>query len=138
MVVITWFMLCRSTLTLINNHELTSILPSEKIDIRWFFTVQLDLALRVVWTTLNEEYDPLYNYTYDESTLIASKGDLIVLDDAEEKRKDDEWKAIKYRDERRLQYPDIGDQLDDLYKKGAFSDEMAAKIKAVKDNNPKP
>ena len=92
----------------------------------------------VVWTTLNEEYDPLYNYTYDESTLIASKGDLIVLDDAEEKRKDDEWKAIKYRDERRLQYPDIGDQLDDLYKKGAFSDEMAAKIKAVKDNNPKP
>ena len=89
----------------------------------------------VVWTTLNEEYDPLYNYTYDESTLIASKGDLIVLDDAEEKRKDDEWKTIKYRDERRSQYPDIGDQLDDLYKKGAFSDEMAAKIKAVKDNN---
>ena len=92
----------------------------------------------VVWTTLNEEYDPLYNYTYDESTLIASKGDLIVLDDAEEKRKDDEWKTIKYRDERRSQYPDIGDQLDDLYKKGAFSDDMAAKIKAVKDNNPKP
>ena len=92
----------------------------------------------VVWTTLNEEYDPLYNYTYDESTLIASKGDLIVLDDAEEKRKDDEWKTIKYRDERRSEYPDIGDQLDDLYKKGAFSDEMSAKIKAVKDNNPKP
>ena len=94
----------------------------------------------VVWTKLEEDeiYDPSYNYTYDESTLIASKGDLIVLDDAEEKRKDDEWKAIKYRDERRSQYPDIGDQLDDLYKKGAFSDEMAAKIKAVKDNNPKP
>lgn len=92
----------------------------------------------VVWTTLNEEYDPLYNYTYDESTLIATKGDLIVPDAVEEKRKDDEWKAIKYRDERRSEYPDIGDQLDDLYKKGAFSDEMAAKIKAVKDNNPKP
>ena len=92
----------------------------------------------VVWTTLNEEYDPLYNYTYDESTLIATKGDLIVPDDVEEKRKDDEWKAIKYRDERRSQYQDIGDQLDDLYKKGAFSDDMAAKIKAVKDNNPKP
>ena len=92
----------------------------------------------VVWTTLDEEYDPTYNYTYDTSTLVASKGDLIVLDAAEEKRKEDEWKAIKYRDERRSQYPDIGDQLDDLYKKGAFSDEMAAKIKAVKDNNPKP
>jgi len=91
----------------------------------------------VVWTTLDEEYDPTYNYTYDTSTLVASKGDLIVLDAAEEKRKEDEWKAIKYRDERKSQYPDIGDQLDDLYKKGAFSDEMAAKIKAVKDNNPK-
>ena len=92
----------------------------------------------VVWTTLDEEFDPMYNYTYDASTLVASKGDLIVPDAAEEKRKEDEWKAIKYRDERRSQYPDIGDQLDDLYKKGAFSDEMTAKIKAVKDNNPKP
>ena len=90
----------------------------------------------VVWTTLDEEFDPMYNYTYDASTLVASKGD--PLDAAEEKRKEDEWKAIQYRDVRRSQYPDIGDQLDDLYKKGAFSDEMAAKIKAVKDNNPKP
>ena len=92
----------------------------------------------VVWTTLDEEFDPTYNYTYDTSTLVASKGDLIVPDAAEEKRKEDEWKATQYRDERKSQYPDIGDQLDDLYKKGAFSDEMAAKIKVVKDNNPKP
>jgi hypothetical protein len=35
-------------------------------------------------------------------------------------------------------YPAIGDQLDDLYHKGAFSDEMAAKLKKVKDDNPKP
>ena len=90
----------------------------------------------VVWTTLDEEFDPMYNYTYDASTLVASKGD--PLDAAEEKRKEDEWKEVQYRDTRRSQYPDIGDQLDDLYKKGAFSDEMAAKIKAVKDNNPKP
>ena len=90
----------------------------------------------VVWTTLDEEFDPTYNYTYDASTLVASKGD--PLDTVEEKRKEDEWKAIQYRDARRSQYPDIGDQLDDLYKKGAFSDEMTAKIKAVKDNNPKP
>ena len=92
----------------------------------------------VVWTTLDEEFDPTYNYTYDTSTLVASKGDLIVPDAAEEKRKDDEWKAVQYRYTRKSQYPDIGDQLDDLYKKGAFSDEMAAKIKVVKDNNPKP
>ena len=42
-----------------------------------------------------------------------------------------------YDEIRRRTYPDIGDQLDDLYRKGAFSDEMAAKLKAVKDANPK-
>ena len=34
-------------------------------------------------------------------------------------------------------YPPIGDQLDDLYHAGVFSDGMAAKIKSVKDNFPK-
>ena len=42
-----------------------------------------------------------------------------------------------YKTQRRFSYPDIGDQLDDLYKQGAFSDEMAAKIKKVKDDIPK-
>ena len=42
-----------------------------------------------------------------------------------------------YDEIRRRTYPDIGDQLDDLYHKGAFSDDMAAKLKAVKDANPK-
>ena len=43
-----------------------------------------------------------------------------------------------YQKPRRGQYPLIGDQLDDLYKQGAFSADMAAKIKKVKDDNPKP
>ena len=42
-----------------------------------------------------------------------------------------------YDEIRRRTYPDIGDQLDDLYHKGTFSDEMAAKLQAVKDANPK-
>ena len=45
--------------------------------------------------------------------------------------------AHPYDEIRRRTYPNIGDQLDDLYHKGAFSDEMAAKLKAVKDANPK-
>jgi hypothetical protein len=49
-----------------------------------------------------------------------------------------EWDAQQYARTRRPLYPDIGDQLDDLYKKGAFSDEMSAKLKKVKDDNPKP
>ena len=42
-----------------------------------------------------------------------------------------------YGEVRKKHYPDIGDQLDDLYHKGAFSDTMAAQLKAVKDANPK-
>ena len=34
-------------------------------------------------------------------------------------------------------YPPIGDQLDALYHAGVFPDDMAAKIKSVKDNFPK-
>mgnify|MGYP004453822559 CR=1 FL=1 len=49
-----------------------------------------------------------------------------------------EKEKVRYKFERAGNYPPIGDQLDDLYKKGAFSDEMAAKIKKVKDDNPKP
>ena len=48
-----------------------------------------------------------------------------------------EVEKLDYQLKRLKEYPDIGDQLDDLYAKGAFSDEMAAKIKAVKDKYPK-
>ena len=48
-----------------------------------------------------------------------------------------EWEAQAYARTRKPLYPDIGDQLDDLYHKGAFSADMAAKIKKVKDDNPK-
>jgi basic membrane lipoprotein Med (substrate-binding protein (PBP1-ABC) superfamily) len=43
----------------------------------------------------------------------------------------------QYKRNRKPIYPNIGDQLDDLYKAGAFSDDMTAKIKAVKDKYPK-
>jgi len=58
--------------------------------------------------------------------------------DAEIKRMQDEYDAQAYARKRAVAYPEIGDQLDDLYHKGAFSDEMAAKIKKVKDDTPKP
>lgn len=45
--------------------------------------------------------------------------------------------ATAYREKRAREYPEIGDQLDDLYRKGAFSDAMAAQLKAVKDKHPK-
>ena len=48
-----------------------------------------------------------------------------------------EYDAKAYQRNRQPEYPDIGDQLDDLFKAGAFSTEMAAKIQAVKDKYPK-
>ena len=35
------------------------------------------------------------------------------------------------------QYPPIGDQLDDLFRQGAFSPEMAATLQSVKTAHPK-
>ena len=50
----------------------------------------------------------------------------------------EKWVAEeKYKDDRKADYPDIGDQLDALYHAGAFPEDMAAKLKAVKDNFPK-
>ena len=46
--------------------------------------------------------------------------------------------AVKYKTDRREEYPEIGDQLDDLFHKGAFSTEMAANLQAVKNKYPKP
>lgn len=43
-----------------------------------------------------------------------------------------------YAQRRRNAYPSTGDMLDDLFKQGAFSPEMAAKIAAVKALFPKP
>lgn len=57
--------------------------------------------------------------------------------DAEVKKLQAEYDAKAYQRSRKPEYPNIGDQLDDLYKAGAFSDDMTAKIKAVKDKYPK-
>jgi len=57
--------------------------------------------------------------------------------DAEVKRLQTEYTSQAYARNRKESYPEIGDQLDDLYHAGAFSTDMAAKLKKVKDDNPK-
>ena len=42
-----------------------------------------------------------------------------------------------YQQLRAAAYPPIGDQLDDLFRQGAFSPEMAAQLQAVKTAHPK-
>ena len=61
--------------------------------------------------------------------------------DAEElefKKEQEEYLKVKYKDDRKRAYPEIGDQLDDLFKQGAFSKEMTAKLQQVKTDHPKP
>ena len=61
--------------------------------------------------------------------------------DAEElefKKEQEEYLKVKYKDDRKRAYPEIGDQLDDLFKQGAFSKDMSDKLQQVKTDHPKP
>lgn len=48
-----------------------------------------------------------------------------------------EYDASFYQQQRRSEYPAIGDQLDALFHAGVFPPEMAAQIQAIKDKYPK-
>ena len=48
-----------------------------------------------------------------------------------------EHDAQEYARNRQAEYPPIGDQLDDLFHRSLFSDEMTAKLQTVKDTYPK-
>jgi hypothetical protein len=91
----------------------------------------------------------LWKYGSGTCDFMVRNGELIWEDNNISKPTDSElnsWElerqaeetATQYQRDRQPLYPAIGDQLDDLYHKGAFSDEMAVKIKAVKDAHPKP
>ena len=54
------------------------------------------------------------------------------------KKTEQEQAKVQYKDNRKMFYPDIGDQLDDLFKQGAFSKEMSDKLQQVKTDHPKP
>jgi len=68
---------------------------------------------------------------------------IIVDLTAEEQAEIDAMVAAKppaipeWKENRMAEYPAIGDQLDALFKAGAFPDDMAAQIQAVKDKYPK-
>jgi len=69
----------------------------------------------------------------DSNTTCPTESEI----QAEITRLQAEYDAKAYQRSRRPEYPNIGDQLDDLFKAGAFSDDMSAKIQAVKDKYPK-
>ena len=83
-----------------------------------------ELATVSVVTLSGEEVRPM---TQAEVDLHNSDCDTYEKWEAEE----------KYKDDRKADYPDIGDQLDALYHAGVFPTDMAAKIKTTKDKYPK-
>ena len=82
----------------------------------------------------NQATHAIITETWEHSDAIPTEKAILAAYD--------EWviaqAKIKYQSDRQPLYPNIGDQLDDLYKEGAFSADMTAKIKKVKDDNPKP
>ena len=77
----------------------------------------------------------------DVNTIVWENGfSGINLDTLKTKVAEVEAEDAKntHQEKRKSNYPMIGDQLDDLYKQGAFSADMSAKIKKVKDDYPKP
>lgn len=89
-----------------------------------------------VSATIKDDEDFESKYSYSLVDGFAVKGALIPIDEEEQVRLQQEWLATKYQTDRK--YPPIGDQLDDLFRAGVFSTEMAAQIQASKDANPKP
>lgn len=77
----------------------------------------------------------------------ATYAGIEILDDtelptedavmAEYARVEQQYTDTEYQRQRAPEYPPIGDQLDALFKAGAFPDDMAAQIQSVKDRYPK-
>ena len=68
-----------------------------------------------------------------ENKTVPTKAEI----DAKKIELTTEFNAQSFARARKSLYPDIGDQLDDLYHAGVFSADMTAKLKKVKDDNPK-
>ena len=70
--------------------------------------------------------------------FTAEEEKVRDAEEAQEELNRQEYLKVKYKDDRRHLYPEIGDQLDDLFKRGAFSKEMSDKLQQVKTDHPKP
>ena len=81
-----------------------------------------------------EDFDD--NYSYAPVDGVAVKGDLIAVDQSAIDAMMAEVAAVQYKENRKVAYPSIEDQLDDIYHNGV--DAWKTTIQAVKDANPKP
>jgi len=78
--------------------------------------------------SLRDDGNGVYIETWNDQQLGPKPSDAVLAA---------YFNDTPYSEKRSAEYPPIGDQLDDLFKQGAFSAEMAAKLQAVKDKYPK-
>lgn len=85
-----------------------------------------------VWHSTEKNYESIVWESKDISqpTIKEVQAEIVRLQA--------DWDSNEYRRWRDINYPMVGDQLDDLYRVGAFSPEMEAKIRAIKEQYPKP
>ena len=75
----------------------------------------------------------------DETTVKDKSGNVIETEqskiDAARVELDADYAKVKYKDDRKAEYPSIADQLDDIYHNGI--DAWKVTIKTTKDKYPK-
>jgi hypothetical protein len=90
------------------------------------------LAPFAVWYSTEKNYDSIVwvSENINQPTVQEVEAEIVRLQN--------DWDENEYRRWRDINYPPVGDQLDDLYRAGAFSPEMEAKIRSIKEQYPKP
>tara|TARA_R110000751_G_scaffold129943_1_gene231888 strand:+ start:490 stop:801 length:312 start_codon:yes stop_codon:yes gene_type:complete len=90
---------------------------------------QYEILGRAMHPSLIDEYVSEIFERRSDAPVQAVEDKIAIFENA--------LSSLPYDEMRRRAYPNIGDQLDDLYRGGAFSDDMAATLKAVKDAHSK-
>jgi hypothetical protein len=81
-----------------------------------------------------DDYDSLVWVSDKNEIPIPTKSEIEL----EHNKLKNAWESKNYSRNRANEYPSIGDQLDSLFHAGVYPKEMADKIQAIKNNNPKP
>jgi hypothetical protein len=99
------------------------------------------------WAIINEE-GICYNVVASSDPDVQVEDNWVLLPEEGPpgdlfnvmglKHQDGNWIDTRdYVEKRKVSYPDVGDQLDDLFKQGSFSTEMTSALQEVKDKYPK-
>ena len=116
--------------SIVDELKSASISTNEKID-RAIKKINASAQFAIVDNSVDK-------IVWADGTSPISKSDI----EAKYSEVEAEWNAEKYKGVRAASYPDLGDQLDALYKdilagKVDATGEFAKAIKKVKDDNPK-